>query len=384
MGVPMRVLVLGAGFGGLELTSRLSEEFGDAIDVLLIDKSEGFIFGFSKLDVMFGRTSEAAVFHPYRDLVKPGVRFLQTTIRSIDPGQRRVETDAGEFDGDVMVVALGADLDPAATPGLLEGGHEFYTVPGAFALRDVLATFDGGHVVIGVTSTPFKCPPAPSETALLVHDFLSDRGLRDRSEISLVMPLGAPIPPSKQASEALLSAFAERHIEWRPNQLVVALDPATRVATTADGEAIAYDLFLGVPVHVAPEAVRQSGMCVDGWIPVDPLTLETRFPGVYAVGDVTSVGTPKAGVFAEGQARVVAAALIARMSSHDSSAEYDGHGQCYLEFGRDQVARVEVTFAPGAAPSGYFEGPSSDLAHQKAEFGSSRVRRWFDRDWSTF
>ena len=140
----MKVLVLGAGFGGLELTSMLSDEFADDIEILLIDKAEGFIFGFSKLDVMFGRTSEAAVTHPYRDLVKPGVRFVQATIRSIDPERRRVETDAGVFDGDIMVVALGADLDPAATPGLLEGGYEFYTVPGAFALRDVLANFDGG------------------------------------------------------------------------------------------------------------------------------------------------------------------------------------------------------------------------------------------------
>jgi sulfide:quinone oxidoreductase len=380
----MKVLVLGAGFGGLELTSRLSDEFGDAIEILLIDKSEGFIFGFSKLDVMFGRTSEVAVFHPYRDLVKPGVRFLQATIQSIDPEQRRVETDAGQFDGDVMVVALGADLNPAATPGLLEGGYEFYTVPGAFALREVLANFDGGRVVIGVTSTPFKCPPAPSETALLVHDFLTERGLRDRSEISLVMPMGAPIPPSKEASEALLTAFAERNIEWRPNQMVVALDPGRHVATTADGDDIPYDLFLGVPVHVAPEVVRKSGMCVDGWIPVDPLTLETRFPDVYAVGDVTSVGTPKAGVFAEGQARVVAAAIIGRVANRPSSDEYDGRGQCYLEFGGDQVAKVDVTFTQGATPSGFFEGPSSDLADQKAEFGSSRVRRWFDREWSTF
>jgi sulfide:quinone oxidoreductase len=283
-----------------------------------------------------------------------------------------------------VVVALGADLDPSATPGLLEDGHEFYTVPGAFALREVLADFGGGRVVIGVTSTPFKCPPAPSETALLVHDFLTDRGLRNRSEISLVMPLGAPIPPSKQASEALLLAFAERDIHWRPSQQVVALDPAHHVATIADGDDIPYDLFLGVPVHVAPDVVRRSGMCVDGWIPVDALTLETRFPGVYAVGDVTSVGTPKAGVFAEGQARVVAAAISARVSGRPSSAEYDGHGQCYLEFGKDQVARVDVTFTQGATPSGFFEGPSGDLANQKAEFGSSRVRRWFDREWSTF
>ena len=194
----MRILVLGVGFDGLELTTLLSDELGDDADIVLIDKADGFVFGFSKLDVMFGRTTPQAVRHPYRDLVKPGVRFVQTTIRSIDPVQRRVETDAGAFDADVMVVALGADLDPSATPGLAEAGHEFYTVDGAFAARDVLDSFDGGRVVIGVTSTPFKCPPAPSETALMLHDYLVARGLRGASEISLVMPLGAPIPPCQR------------------------------------------------------------------------------------------------------------------------------------------------------------------------------------------
>src|SRR5277367_1708659 len=142
-----RVVVLGAGFGGLELTTILSDAFGEAIDIVLIDKGDAFVFGFSKLDVMFGRLLAAEVRHPYRDIVKPGVRFLQSTIRSIDPAARRVVADAGTFDADVLVVALGADLDPAATPGLVEGGHEFYTVPGAFALRDVLESFGGGRVI---------------------------------------------------------------------------------------------------------------------------------------------------------------------------------------------------------------------------------------------
>ena len=379
----MRVLVLGAGFGGLELTTRLSDELCDGVEIVLIDQAEGFVFGFSKLDVMFGRTVAEAVMHPYRDLVKPGVRFVQTTIRSIHPGERRVETDAGPFDADVMVVALGANLDPAATPGLVEGGHEFYTLSGAFGLRDVLATFEGGRVVVGVTSTPFKCPPAPSETTLLVHDFLTTRGLRDRSEVSLVMPLGAPIPPSPGASQALLAAFAERDIRWYPNQTVRSLDPTRNVALFADGNELQYDLFLGVPVHKVPDVVEASGLCVDGWIPVDPLTLATAYPGVYAVGDVTSVGTPKAGVFAEGQAAVVAAAIVAKTLGDEASASYGGRGQCYVEFGNNQVARVDVTFAAGQAPTGTFEGPSAELADQKSEFGTTRIRRWFGREWST-
>ncbi len=180
----MRILVLGAGFGGLELTTRLADELGDAVDIVLIDKADGFVFGFSKLDVMFGRTTAEAVRHSYRDLVKPGVRFVQATIRSIDPVRRRVETDAGVFDADVMVVALGADLDPSATPGLVEAGREFYTVDGAFASREVLDSFGGGRVIVGVTSTPFKCPPGPSETAAVA----STSG---RSAIALRSPLGS-------------------------------------------------------------------------------------------------------------------------------------------------------------------------------------------------
>ncbi|QDQ97532.1 NAD(P)/FAD-dependent oxidoreductase [Tomitella fengzijianii] len=380
----MRVVVLGAGFGGLELAARLSEELGAAADVVLIDGADAFIMGFSKLDVMFGRTDAAAVRHPYSAIDKPGVRFVQTVIRAIDPAARRVETDAGAFEADALVVALGADLDPAATPGLTEAGIDFYTPAGAFAAREVLERFDGGRVVVGVTSTPFKCPPAPSETALLVHDLLTRRGVRDRSEVALAMPLPSPVPPAPSASHSLLDAFAERDIEWHPGTLVRGLDPRRRVALLEGGGEMPFDLFLGVPVHRVPAVVAESGMCVDGWIPVDPLTLETAYPGVYAVGDVTSVGTPKAGVFSERQAAVVADRLVALQRGEEPGATYDGTGVCYVEYGGDRVGRVEVTFRSGEAPTGTFDAPSEALAAGKREFGTSRARRWFGREWSAF
>lgn len=375
--------MLGAGFGGLELTTKLSDEFGAAADVVLVDRADGFIFGFSKLDVMFGRTLPEAVHHSYADLVKPGVQFVQADITAIDPVAKHVQTDAGAFDADILVVALGADLEPEATPGLLEGGHEFYTHEAAFAVRDVLANFEGGRVIVAVTSTPFKCPPAPSETVLLMHDFLMSRGLRDRSEISLVMPLPSPIPPSPAASEALLVAFQERGIGWYPNRVVQELDPARNVAAFADGTEMAYDLFLGVPKHRVPTVVAKSGMTVEGWVPVNPLTLETSYPGVFAVGDVTSVGTPKAGVFSERQAAVAADRIAALMRAEAGTAEYDGVGMCYLEFGNDEVARVTVTFLAGQAPTGTYEAPSVALAQDKEAFGSSRIERWFGREWRT-
>jgi sulfide:quinone oxidoreductase len=377
----MHIVILGAGFGGLELATRLSDELGGDITIDLIDQNPGFVFGFSKLDVMFGRATAESVFHPYRAIEKPGLRFTQTTIRSINPEQKSVITDAGSFDADILVVALGADLDPSATPGLLEVGHEFYTVPGAFALRDVLDSFEGGDVIVGVTSTPFKCPPAPSETALLMHEFLTAKGCRAASSIALVMPLGAPIPPSPDASKALLAAFEERGIDWHPDRLITGLDQERKVALLSDGAEMPFDLFLGVPVHKAPAVVAESSLAVDGWVPVDPSTLKTGFPDVYAVGDVTSVGTPKAGVFAEGQGSVVADQIIAQVVAGSSVGSYDGKGKCYLEFGDGMVATVEVTFLSGAAPVGALNGPSHELAASKTEFGSHRIRRWFDRPW---
>lgn len=378
-----RVVVLGAGFGGLEVATRLSDQLGSGVEIVLIDAAEGFVFGFSKLDVMFGRCPAAHVLHPYRDVVRPNIRFVQTTVRVIDPAARWVQTDDGAFEADVLVVALGADLDPTATPGLVEGGTEFYTVAGAFAAREVIADFRGGRVVVAVTSTPFKCPPAPSETALLMHDFLTERGLRDASSIALVMPLPVPIPPSPKASEVLLAAFADRGIDWYPNRLVRSLDPMRKEALIGDGdERMPYDLFLGVPVHCAPRVVAESGLTVDGWIPVDPWTLETAYAGVYAVGDVTSVGTPKAGVFAEGQASIVADRIVGQFQGTDSEAHYSGRGICYVEFGNAEVGRVEVTFQPGKAPVGDFGAPSAETAAHKIEFGRSRVQRWFGRAWS--
>ena len=377
----MRVVILGAGFGGLELSTRLSEELGEEADVVLIDKTDSFVFGFSKLDVMFGRRTADAVQHSYRDVTKPGVEFVQAEIESIDPLAKRAETTAGAYEGDILVVALGADLDPGATPGFPEGAHDFYTEQGAFDTRVAVEQFEGGRVVVGVVSAPFKCPPAPSETALLMHDHLTRGGLREQSEIALVMPFARPIPPSPEASQALLGAFAERGIEWCPERRIRELDPGRDTAIFTDGEEMAYDLFLGVPHHRAPDVVLRSGMTSEGWIPVDPLTLETTHPGVYAVGDVANVGTPRAGVFAEGQAKVVADRLVALARGRSADSTYGGRGVCYLEFGGGEVAGVEVTFF-GDVKRGELKGPSRELAAEKAEFGSSRIRRWFGRDWA--
>src|SRR5215471_19160959 len=229
-----RILVLGAGFGGLELSTMLSEAFGDGVDVTLLDKSDAFTFGYSKLDVMFGRTTPDAVRLPYKRIAKPGVRFLQETILSIDPVARRVTTDRGTHEADFLVVALGADYDFDATPGLADA-TEFYTVAGAARLGKILPTFSKGRVLIAVCGAPFKCPPAPSEAALMMHDYLSTRGLRSACDITLILPLGTPVPPSPETSRALLAAFAERNITFVADREIKSVDAKRQIATIDDG-----------------------------------------------------------------------------------------------------------------------------------------------------
>jgi sulfide:quinone oxidoreductase len=227
----------------------------------------------------------------------------------------------------------------------------------------------------------FKCPPAPSEAALLLHDYLTARGRRDATAISVVMPFGTPIPPSPDTSQAILAAFAERGITFVKDSLVKALVPERKVAVLNDGREMPYELFLGIPVHRVPEVVVESGLAAHpyDWVPVNKKTLETRFPDVYAVGDVNGVGTPKAGVFAEGSARVVAEAIIAKLGGGQPPEAYKGQGSCYVEFGEGRVGRVDVDFLTGPKPTGTFQQPSVALVKEKANFGSSRLERWFGR-----
>jgi sulfide:quinone oxidoreductase len=371
-----RITVLGAGFAGMELSTILSESLGDQVQVTLIDKSDSFIFGFSKLDVMFGHATLDAVHHPYRNFVKPGVRLLRETVTAIDPTTRRVTTDAGTYDCDYLVVALGADYDIAATPGLADV-DEFYSVAGANRLREILPTFSKGHALIGVCGAPYKCPPAPSECALMLHDYLATRGLRDQCTITMVLPLPSPVPPSPETSKALIAAFAERDITFMPNRRVASVDSGRRVALLDDGSELPFDLFLGVPRHRAPAVVEASGMAEAGWMPVNPRTLETKFANVYAVGDIANTGTPKAGVFAEGAAKAVATSLVSRIRGEGESSRYGGTGSCYIEFGAGRIGRVDVDFFSGPKPTGTYYEPDVALRADKVMFGASRKARWF-------
>jgi len=380
--VPTHVVVLGAGFGGLELVTGLSESVPDRVHITLIDKNDSFMFGFSKLDIMFGRRQSPELWNPYRRIAKPGVEFRQETVTSIDPQHRRVVTDAGTYDADILVVALGADYDVAATPGLAEDGYEFYSVAGAERACEALAGFGGGSVVIGVLGPIFKCPGAPNETALLLHDYLSGRGLRGSSTIHLVSPMPMPIPISKKTSSAIVAILEENGIEYWPSSKVTRLDPNHHVAHLEDGRQLPYDLFLGIPVHCAPDVVLACDLAEDGWIPVDPATFATKFPGVFAIGDITSAPVPRAGGIAEGEAATVAKVIISQLTGGSIPPPYDGSAACYVELGDGVVGRIDVNFLSYDMPVAKFTAPNTAQAEEKREWGSSRVERWFGSEGS--
>ena len=373
------VLILGAGFGGLELATRLSETSSDAVDVTLLDRNDSFFFGFSKLEVMLGRQSADDVRLPYRGMAKDGVEFRRETVVGIDPVGRRVQTDVGSHDADFLVVAMGADYDIAATPGFEEGGHEYYSLAGAERLRDALVDFRGGRVLVSVLGQPFKCPPAPFEGSFLLHEHFTQRGIRDAVQMATTFPMQRPVPVTGPVSQMFRDGLAARGIEELPQQLVTSIDPAAQAAQLDTGDTLSYDLFVGIPVHRAPEPLTAAGLAVNGWVPVDQTNLRTKFPHVYALGDVcTGPRTvPKAGIFAEAAARVVADDIAAEISGGDPPAPYEGSGVCYAEFGGGLVSKVEVNFLRGESPAAERHDPSREYAAEKAEFGATRRTRWF-------
>jgi sulfide:quinone oxidoreductase len=377
--MPQHVVILGAGFAGLELATRLSETVPDAVRVTLLDRNDAFTFGYSKLDVMLGRASADAVRLPYRDIAKEGVEFRQERVVEIDPVARRVVTDAGVHDADFLVVAMGADYDMDATPGLQEGGHEYYTMAGAQRLRDALAEFDGGRVLVSVLGQPFKCPPAPFEGSFLLHEHFTQRGIRDAVQMTTTFPMQRPVPVTGEVSQMFRDGLAARGVQELPQHLVTSIDPAAKLAHLASGDTLPYDLFIGIPKHRAPDPLAACGLAVNGWVPVDQTNLRTQFPNVYAIGDVSSGPrtVPKAGIFAESAALVVADDIAAVLSGGAPPAPYEGWGICYAEFGGGLVSKVEVNFLGGPSPVAARNEPSLQYAAEKAQFGATRRARWF-------
>ena len=359
------ILILGGGFGGLALNSALAKRVKGSARVTVIDRKSKFEFAPSFPWLMIGARKPEQIQRGLSQLTKRGVAFVQDEVTQIAPSDHLVKTTANTFQYDYLVVALGAEYDYQTIPGF-ERAHHIYDLESAVRFRDELQKFKGGRIAIGVGRTPFKCPAAPYEAALLIDHQLRKRNIRDRTSISFFTPEPQPLPSAgPETGGSILPLFKDREIEWNPKEKLVKVQDETCVFES--GKTIGFDLLFCVPPHKAPPAVVAAGLTDQtGWVPVDPGTLETKQEDVNAIGDVTALPTPhgyvpllaKAGVFAHGQAETAARNISMKIEGKRPSEKWNGKGACFLEVGYGKAAYVSGNFLAEPKPQLNFKTPS--------------------------
>ncbi|MBI5948909.1 MAG: NAD(P)/FAD-dependent oxidoreductase [Chloroflexi bacterium] len=378
---PQRVVVLGGGIGGQVAATRLKAKLGADARVILVERSTTFTFAPSLLWLMVGKRQPRTITRDYSGLSRRGVEVVHASVTGIDTAAAEVQTEGGTIGYDYLVVALGAALDLGRIPGLAEHTHHPYDLPSAERLRDALAAFRGGRVTVAIASLPYKCPAAPYETAMLIDGYLRERGLHDASRIDLYTPEPLPLPVAgPHAGYSVAAELAARGITFHPRTQLEAVEPS---ALRLGGELVPHDLAVVIPPHRPPAVIAASGLAgPNGWIPVDRSTLRTRASNVYAIGDNTAIPLengmllPKAGVFAHGEAEVVAANIARRVHGDLREDAFDGHGTCFLETGGGKSGLARGDFYASPLPRVAMHRPRRTWHAAKIGFEQYWLRRW--------
>ena len=380
-----KVLVLGGGSGGLATAGRLKELLGNKVSVTVIDKQKTFVLGFSLLRVMTGERTEQEVTVPKEKVSQKGIKFINTEVNGIDINNGIVRTGQGEFAYDYLVIALGAELAPEKVQGF-ESAFHMYTLEDAKKLRDALSSFGGGLIRLVVSSTPFKCPPAPYEAAMLIDDFLRSKGLRDKSDIQIFTPEPQPMPiAGPEVGNTVVSMLNEKGIGFHNNTKVSSIDGSSKQIVFENGTREEYDLLIAIPPHTSPKVVRESsgdGLAdaSSGWITVNPKNMQTKHDRVYAIGDVAAVKLPsgmmlpKAATFAFGQAEIVAFNISSSVLGTETR-NWDGFGECFIETGSGNAAYGSGSFYALPKPMMNLQIPSKELRERKDAWGNYWTKR---------
>lgn len=359
-------LVLGAGLGGLVAAETLRKLLPKADRVIAVDRAAEHFFPPSLLWLMVGARAPADFTRPLARLGRRGVAFQQGSVTRIDARGRQAEIDGQPLCADALVIALGAEYAPETIPGLTEAGLNFYTMEGAMAVRDALARFSGGRILVLTAAPMYKCPAAPYEAALLVEAYLRRRGLRDKSSLEFFAAEPQPmVVAGPDVGAAVRGMIEARAIAYHPEHQVKTVDAAAHRVDFANGASAAFDLLLYVPPHRAPAVAREAGLTNEaGWIPVDRHTLQTQFEGVFAIGDITTIPLtmgrplPKAGVFAHGQAETVAVNIAHAWTGQGRPRRFDGYGMCFIEAGGGRAGLGKGNFYAEPTPQVEMRGPS--------------------------
>ncbi|MHB9025401.1 MAG: NAD(P)/FAD-dependent oxidoreductase [Armatimonadota bacterium] len=358
------IMILGGGVGGQVAANALRRRLPEKHRIVLIEREPRHAFAASFPWVMTGARRANRVTRSVRDLVRPGIEVIHGEARGFDLSKRQIAVDTQTLSYDYLIVALGAELAPESIPGLAEGGHTFFTLDGAVRLHEAVQSFNGGKVAVVVSSLPYKCPGAPHEAAMLLADLFSRRGIRSNVDLHLFTPEPQPMPVAgPQLGAAVQQMLASQKIEFHPQHKLTAVDPQGHTLNFEDGASIPYDLLIAIPPHRGTHLVREAGLANDaGWIPVDRATLATGHEGVYAIGDATtitipgqwkpgvSLPLPKAGVFAHGEALVVAQRIATEIDGGTPQALFDGEGFCALEAGGGKAGFAFGNFYAESSP----------------------------------
>jgi sulfide:quinone oxidoreductase len=359
-------LILGAGLGGIVAAQALRRALPRSDRVVLVDRAAGHVFPPSLLWLLVGKRQTPQISRPLERVAGGGIEFIHGEVTRIRAQERAVDIDGRTLNGDALVIALGAEYNPAAVPGLAEAGQCVYTLEGASAGYAALRAFNGGRIVVLTAAPQYKCPAGPYEAALLVEAFVRERGIRARTQVAFYAAEPGPMIAAGPAVTAAVRGMVEqRGIAYHPEHQAVSVDPAARRIVFANGNETSFDLLLYVPPHRAPAAVREAGLTNEsGWIPVDRHTLETRFAGVYAIGDVTVIPLkmgrplPKAGVFAHGEADIVAHNIAAAWTGRGAEKHFAGDGACFIESGGGRAGMGQGNFYAEPVPEVKLRSPS--------------------------
>jgi sulfide:quinone oxidoreductase len=383
------VVVLGAGIGGLCVAEVLGHYLPDGDRVVLVDQCDRQTLGLSLLWVMRGWRKTEQVQTRIEKVSRRGLDFVRGAVEVISPQERRVQVGGKEIAYDALVIALGAELDVDAMPGLgdaLRNGApagEYFSVEGAAALADRMRRFEGGRLCVVVTRLPFRCPAAPYEGALLLADRQRERGQREATTIEVFTPEPLPMPVAgPEVGRALASLLAERGVTFHPQVELEGVDARSRELHFGSGQRETYDFLVAVPPHRPPQAVVEAKFSASGWVPVHPRTMATPAEAVWAVGDVTALvlangkNLPKAGVFSRHQAEAAARA-VARHFGYDAPEPwFSGQGACFVEVGEGMAAYGSGDFLAEPGPRVELSPPSIEHHRAKEAEEAGWIARW--------
>jgi sulfide:quinone oxidoreductase len=379
------VMVLGGGVGGVVTAVELRKKLPKRHRIVLIDREAQHVFAPSLLWLMVGLREARKISKPLDQLQKKGIEVVRGEIERIEPESKKVTVGGASYTADHMVVSLGADLAPEAVPGLSEAGHNFYTLKGAEALHRALESFQGSRVIVLTAAPAYKCPAAPYEAAMLIDSYLRRRNGSKQLSIDIYAAEPGPMRTAgMEASKGVEQLIKARGITYHPEHQVASVDAAARRIRFANGAEAEFDLLAYVPPHRAPRVIKESGLVDDsGWVPVDRHTMQTKFPGVYAVGDVTTIPLkmgkplPKAGIFAHAQAEVVVQNIARSVIGKGNAASFDGAGECFIEIGDGKAGVGRGNFFAEPTPVVKLYPPRWRWHMGKVMFEKFWLWKWF-------